>query len=130
MTNTSNETTVALIRSLIEHMKGAEDTWEQLSMVIYFSNGKFQGTYGYTYSPDGTISAVASHPREIKESVQAYLDTYFTAEDTLPVKLLVQFDRTLGQYEITFEDIDVERWKVSPANIDTIREELRPQFNA
>lgn len=130
MTDTSNETTVALIRSLVEHMQGAEDTWEQLSMVIYFSNGKFQGTYGYTYSPDGTISAVASHPAKIKESVYAYLDTYFSTEDALPVKLLIQFDRALGQYEITFEDTDVDRWKVSPANIDTIREELRPKFKA
>jgi hypothetical protein len=45
------------------------------------------------------------------------------------VKILVQFDRDSGKYEVTFEDDDASRWKVTPANIDQISEELRPHFD-
>lgn len=129
MKNEQNDATVNLIEALIENMKGAAADWEQLSMVIYLDKGELRGTYGYAYLPDGTISAVASRPSAIEASVQAYLTSYFEPGDALPLKLLVQFDRTLGEYEVTFEDNDASRWKVSPSNIETVREELRPRFN-
>ena len=45
-----------------------------------------------------------------------------------PLKILVQFDRDSGRYDLTFEDDDASRWKVTPANIDQISAELRPDF--
>lgn len=61
-------------------------------------------------------------------ALNAYTESYYKPDQPLPVKLLVQFDRVSGKYEVTFEDTDVSRWKVVPANIDEIREELRPNF--
>jgi hypothetical protein len=47
----------------------------------------------------------------------------------LPRKILVQFDRTTGKYDITFEETDEARWKVTPRNFRELREELRPKFD-
>lgn len=124
-----SDVTVDLIRALIEHMKGEREDWESLAMVIDFSGGRFSGTHGYTYSPDGGISAVASRPSAIRPTVNAYTESLYEPGAALPVAILVQFDRTKGEYEVTFEDSDVSRWKVTPANIDEIREKVRPSFD-
>jgi hypothetical protein len=80
------------------------------------------------YAPDGTASAVASRPSGIMRAVQAYLESTYTPQQQPPLKMLVQFDRSGGRYEVTFEDHDAARWKVTPANIEQISEELRPNF--
>ncbi|WP_454229753.1 hypothetical protein [Propioniciclava flava] len=46
----------------------------------------------------------------------------------LPATTLVQFDRTFGQYDVTFEDDDEDRWHVGPDNFEALREQLRPKF--
>ena len=71
---------------------------------------------------------MASRPSAITATT-ASLDSYFTQGEERPLKLLVQFDRTLGAFEVTFEDADPTRWKVTPANIDSMSEELRPTFD-
>ena len=68
---------------------------------------------------------MASRPSGIAPAVAAYLDSYYAQDHEPPAKILVQFDRSSGKYEVTFEDDDVTRWKVTPANIDQIGEELR-----
>jgi len=122
----SEDVTVGLIRALIEHLRGAPDDWQSLSMVLNFAGGKFSGTHGYSYSPDGTIAAVASHPYHVKAAVAAYTDCHYEPGAVLPVAILVQFDRSSGNYEVLFEDADASRWKVTPENIDRIGEALRP----
>ena len=43
--------------------------------------------------------------------------------------ILVQLDRDSGTYEVTFEGVDPARWKVTPANLEKISEDLRPTFD-
>ena len=62
--------TADLIRALIENMKGARDDWASLAMVIDLSGGRISGTHGYAYSPDGTVSAVASRPSGVRPAVE------------------------------------------------------------
>lgn len=124
-----SDVTTDLIRALVENLRGASEDWESLSMVLDFAGGKFSGTHGYAYSPGGAVSAVASHPYHVKLAVNAYTESYYQPGEALPVAILVQFDRTKGEYEVTFADKDASRWKVTPANIDTMREELRPRFD-
>ncbi len=124
----TNDVTVDLIRALVENMRGAEEDWQSLAMVIDFDGDRFSGTHGYAYSPDGRIDAVASRPSAVRPAVNAYTASYYKPGDALPVAILVQFDRAKGEYEVTFEDTDAARWKVTPANIDQMREELRPKF--
>jgi len=122
------DATADLIRALIDNMRGAPDDWASFAMVVSLSEGRIAGTSGYTYSPDGTVSAVASRPTAVMAALDAYLAGHYRPEDPRPVKLLVQFDRDLGRYEVTFEDADETRWKVTPENIETLPAQLRPQF--
>lgn len=124
----ANDVTADLIHALVDNMRGTADDWQSLSIVISFDDDRISGTSGYAYSPDGVISAVASRPSGVQPAVEAYTASYYKPGEPLPVKLLVQFDRTTGKYEVTFEDTDVSRWNVSAANIEQLREELRPKF--
>ena len=120
--------TAGLIRALIENMKGARDDWASLAMVIDLSGGRISGTHGYAYSPDGTVSAVASRPSGIRPALEAYLRSVERPEQEPPAAILLQLDRDSGTYEVTFEDVDPARWKVTPSNLEKISEELRPNF--
>lgn len=125
----STNVTADLIRALIEHMRGPGDDWESFAMVIEFSGDQLAGTHGYAYSPGGAVSPVASRPTGIKPALDAYTESYYKPGEALPVAILVQFDRAKGEYEVTFEDTDATRWRVTPENIATIAEQLRPTFD-
>ena len=125
----SDDVTAGLIRALVENMKGAGDDWASLAMVLDLSGGRIRGTHGYAYSPDGTVSAVASRPSGIRLAVDAYLECYVEPDQEPPVAILVQLGRTSGTYEVTFEHDDAARWKVTPANLEKISEVLRPTFD-
>jgi hypothetical protein len=60
--------------------------------------------------------------------VKAYTDSYYQACDAMPLKILVELDRTSGKYNVTFEDRDESRWKMTPKNRKVFREELRPKL--
>lgn len=124
----STDATTDLIGALIEHMRGAPSNWRTFAVVVEIRDGRVATTYGYTYSPDGATSAVASRPSGVLPAVQAYLASKYTPEQELPIKMLIQFNRDSGTYEITFEDSDAARWKVTPENITSAPSELRPEF--
>ncbi len=126
----SNDVAVELIRAVVDHQRGLHDAWESFAVVVELSGGRVRGTSGFGYGPGEVVSAIAARPSGVQPAVQDYLASYFGDGDEPPVKLLVQFDRTQGAYEVTFEDTDTERWKVTPANLDATREELRPRFEA
>jgi hypothetical protein len=124
----SDDVSADLVRALIENMKGAPDDWASLAMIVDLTAGRVSGTHGYAYSPDGASSAVASRPSGVRPSVEAYLGGHAEPGQQPPLKLLVQVERDSGRYEVTFEDRDASRWKVTPANVHEISEELRPRF--
>jgi len=124
--------TADLFRALIENLEAPVvdgDRWESMAFILEFPDGEFNGAHGYLYLPDGVIAAVASDPWAVKAAVKAYTDGYYKPGEALPRKILVQFDRTTGKYDITFEENDEARWKVTPRNFRELREELRPTFD-
>lgn len=72
---------------------------------------------------------MASHPYYAKAAVNAYTESCYKPGDPLPAAILVQFDRMSERYEVTFEDADPTRWQVTPANIGSVGEQLRPAFD-
>ena len=121
-----------LIRALIDNMGGPSvdrEGWESLAIILEFPDGEFNEAHGYLYSPAGVISAVASDPWAVAPAVKAYTDSYYKPGEALPRKALVQLDRTTGKYNVTFEETDEARWKVTPRNFKELREELRPKFD-
>lgn len=125
----SDDVTAGLIRALVENMKGAGDDWASLAMVLDLSGGRIRGTHGYAYSPDGTVSAVASRPSAIRPALEAYLGSVERLGQEPPVAILLQLDRDSSTYEVTFEDVDAARWRATPANLVKISEDLRPTFD-
>jgi len=128
----TGDVTADLFRALIDNLVdpvGDSDGWESMAIILEFPDGEFNEAHGYLYSPDGVISAVASDPFAVTPAVKAYTDSYYKPGDALPRKILVQFDRMKGKYDITFEETDEARWKVTPRNFKQLREELRPKFD-
>ncbi len=55
-----------------------------------------------------------------------YLSSQYKPGEALPVAILLQYNRTSGAYTIVFEDTDRTRWKITPANFETLQVELKP----
>lgn len=125
----SSDVTVGLVRTLIEKLKNAPDDWASMAMVLRFDSEKVNDVHGFVYLADGEEFGVTASPYEIRSAVKEYTDSYYKPGEPIPASLLVQFDRTSGRYEVTFEDTDASRWKVTPANFDSIGDELRPHFD-
>lgn len=128
----AGDATTELIRALIGSLDGPDadlDGWKSVSVVLEFPDGEFNSAHGYLYSPDGSISLVAADPWAVKAAVKAYTDGYYAPGEPLPRKILVQFDRSTGKYDIRFEETDAARWKATPKNFRELREELRPKLD-
>lgn len=125
----SQDPAVGLIGAIIENLRTEEHDWSSFSLIVGLENGEAQRTWGYLYWPGSKSSATSVRPSFLKSAVAAYLADRYLPGDGFPVAMLVQFDRDLGQYEVTFEDHDASRWKVTPNNIDEIPEALRPDFS-
>lgn len=122
------DATVELTRAIIEHLRGAPDDWVSLSLIIGIQSRRPATSYGYAYTADGQSCAVASRPSGLFPTLTKYLDEKYQPDERVPVKLLVQFNRDSGGYLITFEDTDTSRWQVTPENVYTIQEQLRPNI--
>lgn len=128
----SDNVTADLLHALVDNLAGDQvdwDGWESMAMILEFPDGTFNEAHGYLYSPDGTISAVASDPWAVRTAVDAYTSSYYKPDDVLPVQMLLELNRRSGKYRVTFEDSDDTRWKMTPRNRRTFREELRPKFD-
>ncbi|MGA5198730.1 hypothetical protein [Streptomyces exfoliatus] len=128
----SENVTSDLIHALVDKMEGPSvdwDGWTSLAMILELPDGTFNEAHGFLYSPDGTISAVAADARDVKPTVDAYTNSYYKPGQALPVQMLVQLDRTKSKCNVTFEDTDATRWKMTPRNRKEFREGLRPKFD-
>lgn len=125
----SRDVSANLLGSLIENLRGAPEEWNALAQVLVFDGDRVERIHGYVYGADGKPVGAAASPYLTKDAVAAYLDSHYKPGDARPVKLLVQFDRVTGQYEVAFEDSDTNRWAATPENFYSLPEELRPVFD-
>lgn len=120
-----------LIRAVLENVEDApagSEGWVALAVVLEFPEGVFNEAHGYLYGAEGSIWPIAADPWAVKAAVAAYTESHYRPGEPLPRKILLQFDRTTGRYEVTFEETDEDRWAVTPRTFRTVREELRPKF--
>lgn len=116
-----------LLRAILDSLTGPPpDEWAAMAMVFELRDREVVGSYGYFYSPDGSITPRSADPDQA--ALDAYLATLYAEGAEWPVKMLVQWDRASGAYEVTFEDRDRDRWRVTPATLEAVREGLRPSF--
>lgn len=126
------EPITALIHILGETMSDGHGAipkdWTSYSMILETYQGSFNSFHGYAYNKDSSITPVAANPLKVIPILHEYLTTLYAPGEVLPVALLIQYEKGSGQYTVTIEDTDPDRWKVTPKNFREIREELRPHF--
>ncbi len=106
-----------------------EISWKQVSIVFEVDDdGYVTGTYGYAYNGAAAPVAVAPDIDEIEEPVQAYREWLRQDGDKGFAKMLFQFDRENSKVNADFEYDNLARWSVTPANLETVIDELRPRL--
>lgn len=120
---------VDLIRAIAETLEPENLDWVTFSLVVRLDEeGVPVQHYGYAFDHSGRPTAVVADDFVFEKPLLAYLNQKYP-DGKFPVKMLIQFDRNTGRFNIEFEDKDPARWQVTPANIDRIREELRPKLD-
>lgn len=123
---------ITLIRTLVDTMADGlgkvPENWISLTMILESYEGAFNSFHGYAYLEDTSAIPVAADPLKVMPVLDEYLQSYYKPGETLPIAMLIQFDKTSGAYKVTMEDTDESRWKVTPKNYKEIRKELR--FNS
>lgn len=125
----SHDLAVALIEAIVANLRKAPEQWDSMAMVLDFDTERVYGTSGFVYDAAGEDTSVAVSPYLIKDAAASYTATHYAPGTPRPVSLLVQFDRPTGQYEMTFEDRDEDRWRLTPKSFPILREALRPKFD-
>ncbi|MBO0664587.1 hypothetical protein LQ948_18730 [Jiella sp. MQZ9-1] len=129
----SNETeyTAGVVREIIASGELDGFNWSEFSLVVgYDKDGDVDQTYGYAYASDGAWRAFAVTPRLVRPSLNRYRERLRQEGDTGIIKLLFQFNRDTGRFNSDFEYENAARWQVTPANIDTIVQDLQPNLGS
>ena len=77
-----------VLRALLDDMNERDSSWISVSFVI-----------------------------GIDDSIVAYLTDPIPDDQKPPVKILIQFNRALGRYNVTVEDNGRDRWAVTPKTL-------------
>ena len=101
-----------------------DDDWEALALVVQVE-GAIAG-HGFKYYADGSV------PPAVPSAIETHflfkdLAEQMAALEGRPWKTcLAQIKKPELKLRMTYDYDDVNRWMVSPANLDTMRDELRP----
>ncbi|HRK42804.1 MAG TPA: hypothetical protein PLH11_07175 [Gemmobacter sp.] len=118
-----------LISAIVKSDNDFSGRWDLLALVIRLNEkGVPTGSSGYLYIGEHDFRSVAAGPFEIRPAMSLYLNEIY-GEGPYPIKLLLQFDRNSGRFNIEFEDKNPNRWAVTPADIHGFIESLRPKFD-
>ena len=118
-----------LVKVIAQGDDAFNGNWTSFSLVIGFDgDGDPHNAYGYLYKPDGDFEAISTNLFAIELPMMAYLKSVY-GEGPYPIKLLIQFDRNSGRFNIDFEGKKNNRWAVTPADIHGFIESLRPKFD-
>lgn len=118
-----------LVKVIAQGDDAFNGNWTSFSLVIGLDgDGDPHNAYGYLYKPDGDFEAISTNLFAIELPMMAYLKSVY-GKGPYPIKLLIQFDRTSGRFNIEFEDKNPNRWAVTPADIHGFIESLRPKFD-
>ena len=119
----------AIVRSIVDTGELDNANWSEFSLVIGFDDdGDPNQTYGYAFSAEDDWIAISCKPRLIATAAVAYRDWLGEQSDKPFIKMLVQFNRDSGRYNVDLEYEDESRLKVTPANIHNVIEQLRPNL--
>ncbi|MCG7626737.1 MULTISPECIES: hypothetical protein [Rhodobacterales] len=118
-----------MVKATVGYHEAFGQDWVSFGLVVEVKeDGRPHGTNGYLFKSDGDFEAISVKPRLLRPSIAAYLQEVY-GDTQPPIKMLLQFDRASGRFNVQFEDKDESRWQVRPADIHGYIEELRPKFD-
>ena len=118
-----------IIEKVVQELQSRDVEWTEFAVVWGIdATGKANDGWGYWFTAkDGDPQAFSVAPWDIDESLTPYLSELYS-DGNYPIRMLAQFNRDTGRYNIEFEDTDTTRWQITPANLDQAREALRPNL--
>jgi hypothetical protein len=119
-----------IARILMENPELQALDWSELTLAFCFDeDGDVRRTYGYAYSASGQSHPFSVWPRSVRPEVNRYREYMRLKDDVGFIKMLFQFNRISRRVKADFEYDDMSRWAVTPDNIDTIVDELKPNLD-
>ncbi|MGH1367758.1 MAG: hypothetical protein ACRBCL_04020 [Maritimibacter sp.] len=99
-----------VITTIVETFDPQHDNWQSFSIVIGLSDeGEVSSNSGYTYDSTGQFTSIVADDFEFGPVLASYLSDIY-GDTPFPVRMLLQFDRSTGQFKTLFEDKDTSRW--------------------
>ncbi|WP_132412952.1 hypothetical protein [Neorhizobium sp. S3-V5DH] len=117
-----------LVEAIIQSEEIEQQDWEEFSLVLVFEDDDINQAYGYSYDRSGEWEAIAVRPRLIRSEACDYREWLRQDDKKGVLKMLLQFNKANGKFNVDFEYENSVRWQVTPWNIDTIVDELRPKL--
>lgn len=112
--------------ALVQDRTYREFPWQSLSIVAIVDAGVVQMS-GYLYDDKGEPTAKNPDDADLYDKFEELCEAMEQPTGRLWKTALVQIRREGGEAKIQFDYDDAMRWKVTPLNVGTMPEELRPK---
>ena len=100
--------------------------WDALSLVVTVAPGVVQ-MHGFAYDAAGKPTPFVPDADALDDRFKELAEAMREPEGRVWKSALVQIVRATSKIHFDFEYDDAGRWKVTPANIATMPEQLRPK---
>jgi len=119
----------AIAREIVNSGKLQNIDWVEVSAILAMdAEGDVAGSYGYDAKGKAHAAAFLTDP--IEREVKRYREWLCHKGGKGIIKMVFQFTRNTLRVNADFEHDDPLRWQVTPKNIDTITEDLRPRLKS
>lgn len=109
----------------------SRNDWTELSIVFSFEDDGFcPGHFGYAYDEDERTTPFTLDGVDAEISTGNYREWLRQDDDRGMIKMPFQSNRQSRKVQAALEYNSSSRWQVTPANIDVITDELRPNLDA
>jgi hypothetical protein len=124
-TGAASKALVALGQSIVSDPAYSETGWDALTVVANFQSAAQM--FGYAYKNDGTWDAQAPDDFDVLDRFEDLRKAMAKPGEQGWNYCLIQIKRDGMNMHADFDYGDGEKWKVTPANLQTRVEELRPR---
>ena len=110
---------------IVEEQTSQDDRWDSLAVAAIVASGSVQIS-GYAYKDGGKPRPAQVGSGPLADKFEALCKAMQKADGDSWKTALVQIRRASGKLTIDYDYSDPLRWKVTPGNIATLSEQMRP----
>lgn len=105
----------------------ADDGWTAIALVTRIEGAIVN--HGFKYYPDGSVIPASETTFDTTMLFVELVDTMEQLDGRRWKACLIQITKPEMKIRIQYEYDNAHRWSVTPANLETMRESLRPSTN-